>query len=94
VLRPPQPWSAWPAPDAGHCLKRNSPCFWPYSQEDLENAEHIHELPRNKNLTLNIDYKQRGVGGDAPGIPTVHDKYKLKKNTLYNYSFKITPITD
>lgn len=65
---------------------------WPYSQEELENAEHIHELPVNENLTFNIDYKQRGVGGDSPGIPTVHDEYKLKAKENYSYKFKISPI--
>ena len=65
---------------------------WPYSQEELENAEHIHELPINENLTFNIDYKQRGVGGDSPGIPTVHDEYKLKAKDNYSYKFKISPI--
>jgi beta-galactosidase len=65
---------------------------WPYTQEELEEAEHIHELPRNKNITFNIDFKQRGVGGDFPAFPTVHDKYKLKEDTTYSYAFKITPI--
>ena len=35
---------------------------WPYTQEDLEQAEHIHELPRREQITLNIDYTQRSVG--------------------------------
>ncbi len=65
---------------------------WPYSQEDLENAEHTHELPRNEKLTFNIDYKQRGVGGDFPAVPTVHDNYKLRANVKYSYKFRISPI--
>lgn len=65
---------------------------WPYTQEDLENAEHINELPRKENVTLNIDYRQRGVGGDFPALPTVHDEYKLKKDVKYTYSFRIDPI--
>ncbi len=65
---------------------------WPYTMEDLEKAEHINELPRRDETTFNIDYKQRGVGGDLPAFPTVHEKYKLKKNIHYTYSFKIEPI--
>ncbi|MEE9410017.1 MAG: hypothetical protein V3V41_03745, partial [Candidatus Heimdallarchaeota archaeon] len=65
---------------------------WPYTQNDLENAEHIHELPRRENATLNIDFKQRGVGGDQPGLPTVHNHYKLKGKEEYSYKFKISPI--
>ncbi|MHA1406480.1 MAG: glycoside hydrolase family 2 TIM barrel-domain containing protein, partial [Candidatus Heimdallarchaeaceae archaeon] len=65
---------------------------WPYSQEELEEANHIHELPRHENVTFNIDHKQRGVGGDFPAVPTVHEEYRLKKNVPYSYAFKITPI--
>jgi len=64
---------------------------WPYTQEELEEAQHIHELPRRNEVTLNIDYKQRGVGGDFPAVPSVHNKYKLKKDQKYSYSFKIIP---
>ena len=65
---------------------------WPYTMEDLEKATHIHELPVRKNITLNIDYKQKGVGGDLPGLPSVHKKYELKKDEMYSYSFSIEPI--
>ncbi len=75
-----------------NCGKYLNFSAWPYSQEDLENAQHVHELPRRENVTLNIDYKQRGVGGDFPAFPTVHDEYKLKKDVKYTYSFRIDPI--
>ncbi|MHA1551640.1 MAG: hypothetical protein ACTSQC_06825, partial [Candidatus Heimdallarchaeaceae archaeon] len=64
---------------------------WPYSQEELENAEHITDLEFKENITLNIDHNQRGVGGDFPGMPSVHEKYKLKANKKYSYSFSIQP---
>jgi beta-galactosidase len=35
---------------------------WPYTMEDLESADHIHELPIRDTITLNIDYGQKGVG--------------------------------
>ncbi|MFW9923405.1 MAG: glycoside hydrolase family 2 TIM barrel-domain containing protein [Candidatus Thorarchaeota archaeon] len=66
---------------------------WPYSMDDLENAKHIHELPKRDFITLNIDYDQRGVGGDWPAIALTHDEFRLKKNNLYKYAFKIQPIT-
>ncbi|MFO7795176.1 MAG: glycoside hydrolase family 2 TIM barrel-domain containing protein [Promethearchaeati archaeon] len=65
---------------------------WPYTMEDLEKAAHIHELPTRENLTLNIDYKQKGVGGDLPGFPSLHSEYRLKKNILYQYNFSIEPL--
>ncbi|MFX0087477.1 MAG: beta-galactosidase small subunit, partial [Candidatus Hodarchaeota archaeon] len=66
--------------------------LWPYSMEDLETAKHIHELPKRDFITLNIDYKQRGVGGDIPAIARVHKEYKLRKNIKYMYAFKIKPV--
>ncbi|MHA1907273.1 MAG: glycoside hydrolase family 2 TIM barrel-domain containing protein [Candidatus Thorarchaeota archaeon] len=65
---------------------------WPYTQDDLAEANHIHELPRRKYLTLNIDYRQKGVGGDIPAMARLHDESKLKKNERYWYKFRISPI--
>jgi len=64
---------------------------WPYSMEDLEIAKHIHDLPNRDYITLNIDYKQKGVGGDLPGVPSVHKKYILKKDKVYRYTFSLKP---
>ncbi|MHA1697282.1 MAG: glycoside hydrolase family 2 TIM barrel-domain containing protein [Promethearchaeota archaeon] len=67
---------------------------WPYTMEDLENAKHVHELNHQDNITLNIDYKQRGVGGDSPGVfPSIHDEYKILKGKKYIYKFRIRPFT-
>jgi beta-galactosidase len=65
---------------------------WPYSQQDLENAAHIHELPRRNFVTVNIDHRKRGVGGDLPGFLCLKDKYKLPKGREYRYSFSIRPL--
>ncbi|GAG80912.1 unnamed protein product, partial [marine sediment metagenome] len=64
---------------------------WPYTMEDLENATHDHELPRRENITLNIDYKQQGVGGDIPALAVLHSEFKLKKDIPYYYSFRLKP---
>ncbi|MHA1282177.1 MAG: glycoside hydrolase family 2 TIM barrel-domain containing protein [Promethearchaeota archaeon] len=66
---------------------------WPYTLEDLEKAEHIHELPKRDNITVNVDYKQRGIGGSHFGFNDVLDKYRLKKKKHYEYSFLIIPYT-
>ncbi len=65
---------------------------WPYSIDDLEKATHIHELPDRDYITLNIDHKQKGVGGDLPGLPSTHKKYHLKKDKVYDYRFLLRPI--
>ena len=62
---------------------------WPYSLEDLESADHTYDLPKREFNTLNIDYKQCGVGGDFPAMAMLHKKYVLKKNEEYSYVFSI-----
>ncbi len=60
---------------------------WPYTMEDLEIATHDYGLPRRDFNTINIDYKQQGVGGDIPAMAVLHDEYKLKGKKTYKYSF-------
>ncbi|MFX1599896.1 MAG: hypothetical protein ACFFB6_04810, partial [Promethearchaeota archaeon] len=60
---------------------------WPYSMKDLESVAHNYELPRREFITFNIDYKQKGVGGDIPALAVVHNEYLLKKNEKISYSF-------
>ena len=55
--------------------------------EDLESATHNYELPHRDFNTINIDYKQQGVGGDIPAMAMLHDEFKLKGNQIYKYSF-------
>lgn len=66
---------------------------WPYTMEELDLAMHVHELPiRDDIITLNIDYRQRGVGGDMPGMANTHDEFKLKEDILYKYAYRISPM--
>jgi len=63
---------------------------WPFTMQDLENAKHIHELPRRDLVTVNLDYKQMGVGGDDSWGARPHPEYTLPAKT-YRYSFRLTP---
>ncbi len=63
---------------------------WPYSMEDLEQAKHINELPRRDFITLNIDYKQMGVGGDNSWGARTHREYTLLAKP-YSYKFTLRP---
>jgi len=63
---------------------------WPYSMEDLEKAMHIHELPRRDFITVNLDYRQMGVGGDDSWGARTHPEYTLPAQP-YRYSFRLTP---
>lgn len=62
---------------------------WPYTQEELKKATHIHELPTHKMTTVNLDYGQKGVAGDLPGFYQGPKQYKLKAKTMYRYGFSI-----
>jgi len=63
---------------------------WPFSMEDLENTKHIHELPRRDFITVNLDYKQMGVGGDNSWGARPHPEYTLPSKP-YSYSFRLRP---
>jgi beta-galactosidase len=65
---------------------------WPFIMSDLERAEHTFELRRRNFLTLNIDFKQMGVGGDNSWGARPHPEYSLPAR-VYNYKFRITPLT-
>jgi beta-galactosidase len=78
--------------DAGGTLLSTS--AWPYTMEDLESATHNYELPRRDFITLNLDYKQQGVGGDFPALAALHSKYRLKGNNNYSYSIFLRGYTN
>ena len=64
---------------------------WPFSQEQLEQAEHIHELAAEDFVTLNIDFRQRGVGGDLPAMAALHDEFKIHKNREHSVKILLEP---
>jgi beta-galactosidase len=63
---------------------------WPFSMSDLEEADHINELPRRDFITLNLDYKQMGVGGDNSWGARTHPEYTLPARP-YSYRFRLKP---
>ncbi|MCK4886855.1 MAG: DUF4981 domain-containing protein [Planctomycetes bacterium] len=61
---------------------------WPYTMQAIADANHINELVSDGKITVNIDYKQMGVGGDTSWGKFTHPEYTLPcKN--YSYSFRI-----
>jgi beta-galactosidase len=65
---------------------------WPFTMQDLENAKHINELPQRDTITVNLDYKQMGVGGDDSWGARTHPEYTLPAKP-YHYSFRLMPYT-
>jgi len=71
---------------------------WPYSIDDLEKAKHINELPERDFITVNLDYRQKGLGSGLTESSLVHDeptlsKYRLESNNMYRYKFLFKPIS-
>ncbi|MFN2197192.1 MAG: beta-galactosidase domain 4-containing protein, partial [Anaerolineales bacterium] len=65
---------------------------WPYSMADLEEADHIHELPRRDFLTLNIEYAQKGVGDLTSAFMGMPDEAQLLPGNPCEFSFCLKPI--
>ncbi|MDI3473028.1 MAG: beta-galactosidase, partial [Thermotogaceae bacterium] len=61
---------------------------WPFEMEDLEMAKHINELAFKNLVTVNIDYKQMGLGGDNSWGALPHKEYLITPGK-YEYSFYI-----
>lgn len=66
---------------------------WPYTTEDIEAAQHPYDLKKRDFITVNIDHKQMGVGGDdswsLQALP--HEAFRVPAQN-YSYSFLIKPI--
>ncbi|MBN1581644.1 MAG: DUF4981 domain-containing protein [Anaerolineae bacterium] len=77
--------------DAGGTLLNIS--AWPYTMEDLETAQHIHELPRRDKITLNIDLRQRGVGDLTTPILGLPEYARSLAGVRYTYRFRLRPGT-
>ena len=56
---------------------------WHYSQENLSRAAHIHDLHKEALTVINLDSAMCGVGGDLPGIASLHEAYRLKAEKTY-----------
>jgi len=61
---------------------------WPCSMNDLIEAKHPYEIPERDFNTVNIDYKQMGVGGDNSWKYKTHPEYTMPAGN-YKYQFVI-----
>jgi len=62
-----------------------------YTTEDLTRAKHTYELKRRKDITLNLDYKQSGLGGGSCGPDTL-PKYLVKPEHVC-FSVRLRPLS-
>ena len=63
----------------------------PFSPGQLDRVEHAHELEKETYLSLHLDAKQRGVGGDLPGVAALHEPYRMNPGK-YGFGFTVEPI--
>jgi beta-galactosidase len=64
---------------------------WPYEMAELERVKHPYQMRRSPNLTLNLDYRQMGVGGDDSWGALPHPEYRLPARP-YHYRFRLSPL--
>jgi beta-galactosidase len=63
----------------------------PYTDNILEASTHNYQLPDLPFYSVQVDYKQRGVGGNNSWGLKPLDKYRLLDDK-YEYSFLISPV--
>jgi len=68
-----------------------------FTMEDFDpgprkRQRHAAELTRRDMVTLNLDYKQMGLGGDTSWGARVHPQYRLPAKE-YSYRFRIRPFS-
>jgi len=65
---------------------------WPYTMADLESATHDYQVPRRDEVTVHIDHKVHGVGGDNSWGARTHPEYTLPGGKPYAYAFTLEPV--
>jgi beta-galactosidase len=65
---------------------------WPYKMEELERVKHPFEIRRSEDITVNVDYRQMGVGGDDSWGKRTHPEYMLPAGQVYRYEVRLVPL--
>ena len=65
---------------------------WPYAEENIRTAKHTYKLKNAAAVTLNIDLKQMGVGGNDSwsDVAEALEQYRISARN-YHYSFYLSP---
>ncbi|MCA1614301.1 MAG: DUF4981 domain-containing protein [Acidobacteria bacterium] len=65
---------------------------WPFPTSELERAKHSAEIRPSKEITVNLDHRQMGVGGDDSWGAQPHPQYRLPPDRSYQYRFRLEPV--
>lgn len=64
---------------------------WPFRMSELERAKHSAEIQMSREITVNLDQRQMGVGGDDSWGAQPHAEYRLPAKP-YTYRFRLEPV--
>ena len=64
-----------------------------FTDSDLNDKGHVHELSPRKETVLSVDYKNRGLGNGSTNAAWTLDEYNIKNNRSYTYEYTIIPYT-
>ncbi|HEX8291164.1 MAG TPA: glycoside hydrolase family 2 TIM barrel-domain containing protein [Pyrinomonadaceae bacterium] len=64
---------------------------WPFPMSELERAKHSAEIRTSKEITVNLDHVQMGVGGDDSWGAQPHERYRIPV-THWDYEFRLEPV--
>ncbi|HEX8337680.1 MAG TPA: beta-galactosidase small subunit, partial [Pyrinomonadaceae bacterium] len=64
---------------------------WPFPMSELERAKHSAEIQMRREITVNLDHRQMGVGGDDSWGAQPHAEYRLPASP-YVYRFRLEPV--
>lgn len=67
-------------------------CALPYTPYMLDKFNHVVDINRDNDITVNVDSIQYGIGGDMPGQAFVRDKYQVKAGEKQVLSFVVEAI--
>jgi beta-galactosidase len=70
---------------------------WPFANEDFDEGpvkrgRHTTDVSKRDFVTVNLDYKQMGVGGDTSWGARTHPEYTLPAKE-YSYRFRLRPFS-
>ncbi|NGM64535.1 DUF4981 domain-containing protein [Sphingobacterium sp. SGR-19] len=81
---------------AGLLVIGNQPLYmsaWPFSQKAIVEGKHWYKLEKEDKITLNVDFKQMGIGGNDSwtDVSAPLEKYQVPAKN-YTYSFHLIPM--
>lgn len=62
------------------------PLYTPY---EFEQYDHGYKLPKSDKVTVRVNYKQMGIGGDDSWGAKTHPEFTLYADKSYKYSFSL-----